>query len=157
MILYISNCPIHIQKKLTIKNTELVTRTLKDGTTKKVPIFYCEQCRAYYLYTANTEKHLNRCAKTYKDLPVFFSNEKYRLIREGDQDPEEERYGRAGGWKNVRTSQRAGASASIWKNTAGSSGSKSGRITNRGTVQHKVDDPIVRIHIFSNEEMDTGK
>lgn len=153
MILYISNCPIHIQKKLTIKNTELVTRTLKDGTTKKVPIFYCEQCRAYYLYTANTEKHLNRCAKTYKDLPVFFSNEKYRLIREGDQDPEEERYGRAGGWKNVRTSQRAGASASIWKNTAGSSGSKSGRITNRGTVQHKVDDPIVRIHIFSNEEI----
>ena len=85
MILYISYCPRHKQKKLTIKQTELVNVKQKDGTSKKTPIFYCDQCKAYYLYTSNANNHLKKSASTYHNLPVYFTNENYSLIKQGIQ------------------------------------------------------------------------
>ena len=84
MILYHTYCPVHLQKRLTIKKTDFVKVKSADGKTKETPIFYCDKCNCYYLYTEKKAFHLTKSAKLYHNLPVYYANVKYTLIKEGE-------------------------------------------------------------------------
>lgn len=86
MVLYTLNCPVHTNKKLVVKKSELVKIKRKDGTeVKEVPLFYCEECKRYYRCSVIPGDHLKDTNMTYKNLPVFYSNDKFKLSREGEK------------------------------------------------------------------------
>ena len=154
MILYISYCPRHKQKKLTIKQTELVNVKQKDGTSKKTPIFYCDQCKAYYLYISNANNHLKKSASTYHNLPVYFTNENYSLIKEGEQSTMASQMMGKSIWKDDKAPQQPGSGRTFGKTSSNHTGPAAGGIKQGKDTQNKVSDPIVRIHVLSKGEME---
>ena len=164
MVLYKMNCPVHIEKTLIVKKNELIRIPKKDGTGAiDVPLFYCNECNRYYHYSARKEYHLMKSSKAYKNIPIYYSNIKYVLGREGENVSLAQQMlkglrrkgnnsgaGRTFVDSEPRVVKKSSATQSIPKNAS----NKTTKAVKLHIIDQKSIDPTVRIHVLGKLEIE---
>lgn len=154
MDLFISFCPVHKQTKLTSNQNDTVILKRKDGTEVKTPIFYCNQCKKYYIYTAKAENNLKKLKSTYNNAPVYYTHEKYYISKEDTQKTISSQLMGKSIWKDEKKPVQSGAGKNFGLSYSKQTASKKVNGTAKGNdTQSKVVDPEVRIHVMTQEEM----